>query len=114
MNTVQTGNHGENLACEYLRKKGYKIIRRNFRAASGEIDIIAMLDKRLCFVEVKTRKNDKFGYPSDAVNYRKQKKIINTARAFIMQFFDYDEISFDVCEVYTESGTVNYIENAFC
>ena len=99
MNTVQTGNYGENLACEYLSENGYTILKRNYRAANGEIDIIAKIGGKLCFVEV---------------NYQKQQKIIHTARAFIAQFGDYEEISFDVCEVYTESRKINYISNAFC
>lgn len=114
MNTVETGNFGENIACEYLLKNGYTILKRNYRAANGEIDIIAEVNKKLCFVEVKTRKNTNFGYASEAVNYHKQNKIISTAKAFLMQYSDYDEISFDVCEIYTENGTINYISNAFC
>ena len=114
MNTVQTGTYGENLACEYLSENGYTILKRNYRAANGEIDIIAKIGGKLCFVEVKTRKNTDYGYQAEAVTYQKQQKIIHTARAFIAQFSDYEEISFDVCEVYTESKKINYISNAFC
>ena len=64
----EIGQFGENLACEYLVKGGYKIIERNFRQKWGEIDIIAKApDKTLVFVEVKTRSSIKFGEPSDAV-----------------------------------------------
>ena len=67
----------------------------------------------LSFVEVKTRKNQKFGYASDAVDYHKQRKIIQTARAFLIRYTAYEDISFDVCEIYTESKYINYIEDAF-
>ena len=111
MSTVSVGKYGEDAAAEYLAGKGCKILRRNYKAANGEIDIIAKSGKKLMFVEVKTRKNTKFGYAGDAVNYRKQHKIINTARAFVISYTDYDEISFDVCEVYTEEHRINYIRN---
>lgn len=113
MSTVSVGKYGEDAAAEYLAGEGCKILRRNYKAANGEIDIIAKSGKKLMFVEVKTRKNTNFGYACDAVNYRKQHKIINTARAFVISYTDYDEISFDVCEVYTEEHRINYIENAF-
>lgn len=113
MNTTSIGRQGEDAAVKYLADRGYRILQRNFRAANGEIDIVAIRDRHLSFVEVKARKNTDFGYPSDAVNVFKQKKIINAAKAFLMRFSDYEEISFDVCEIYFEKHMINYIENAF-
>ena len=57
------GKRGEDLATEYLMKKGYKILERNFRAGKCEIDIVAKDGQKLVFVEVKTRKTDYFGQP---------------------------------------------------
>lgn len=113
MNTVSIGRYGEDTAVDFLKENGYHILKRNYRAANGEIDIIAIKGRHLSFVEVKTRKDTSFGYPSDAVNFRKRQKIINTARAFLMRFEDYDEISFDVCEVYLKEHRINYIKSAF-
>ena len=80
MNTKETGQRGEDLACEYLVKKGYKIIGRNYRINFGEIDIIAkkrgfFADKTIHFVEVKTLSGDiRNFYPEEHVDYRKQNK----------------------------------------
>ena len=113
MNTTYLGNIGEKAVCDYLENAGYKILRTNFKAAGGEVDIIAKKEGHLAFVEVKTRKDTSFGYGTDAVNYHKQQRIIRAARAFIMTYEDYDEISFDVCEVYTKKRIINYIVSAF-
>lgn len=65
------GEFGENLAGEFLKRRGYKIIFRNYRTRLGEIDLIAEKDKTLFFVEVKTRTTDEFGLPAEAVNRAK-------------------------------------------
>ena len=113
MNTTTVGRIGEDIACEYLKVNGYRIIKRNYRAAHGEVDIIAQRDMHLSFVEVKTRYNSDFGYASDAVNYKKQQRIKSAAKVFLMTYHEYDDISFDVCEVYTSERTINFIESAF-
>jgi putative endonuclease len=113
MNTTSVGRIGEDIACEYLRVNGYKIIKRNYRAAHGEVDIIAQRGMHLSFVEVKTRHNSDYGYASDAVNYKKQQRIKSAAKVFLMTYHEYDDMSFDVCEVYTSERTINYIESAF-
>ena len=113
MNTTSVGRIGEDIACEYLRVNGYRIIKRNYRAAHGEVDIIAQRGMHLSFVEVKTRNSRNFGYASDAVNYRKQQRIKSAARVFLTMYEEYDDISFDVCEVYTSERAINYIEAAF-
>lgn len=113
MNTGYIGREGEKVALDYIKSRGYEIIATNYRAAGCEIDIIALKEKHLVFVEVKTRKDTRFGYAADAVNFNKQQRIIRAARAFIMKFNDYEDISFDVCEVYTLERKINYIENAF-
>ena len=76
MNTTHLGNIGEKAAYDYLVNNGYKVLKTNFKAAGGEIDIIAKKGKHLAFVEVKTRKDTSFGYGTDAVNYYKQQRII--------------------------------------
>ncbi len=113
MNSVSIGRYGEEIAVEYLKSLGCEILKRNYVGAHGEIDVIAKKGSKLMFVEVKTRRNTNFGYPSDAVNYQKQRKIINAARAFVLKYKDYEEISFDVCEIYIDERKINYIDNAF-
>ncbi len=77
-----SGIKGEELAVEYLRKKGYKIITRNFRSKTGEIDIIAIDGNTLVFVEVKARSSIEFGSPIDAITSRKLNSIIKTAEYY--------------------------------
>ena len=73
---------GEDEATSFLRKKGYKIIERNFRKGYGEIDIIALKSKTLIFVEVKTRVSINFGAPFEAITPWKLKSLIKTAQFY--------------------------------
>lgn len=75
---------GEDLACEYLVRKGYKIIERNFRKKYQEIDIIATRDSTLVFVEVKTRRSDSFGSPFESIAPWKVKHLVNLAQFYKM------------------------------
>ena len=82
-NSRQKGVRAEKKAVEFLLNKGYSIIVTNYQKISGEIDIIAKKDTYICFIEVKYRKNISKGYPREAVNFKKQQKIRNTALYFI-------------------------------
>lgn len=73
---------GEDIACDYLKKKGYKIIERNFRKKYQEIDIIATRDSTLVFVEVKTRRSNSFGSPFESIAPWKVKHLINLAQFY--------------------------------
>ncbi len=81
------GKLGEEIAVNFLITKGYKIIKRNFRTKFGEIDIIAEKGNDIIFIEVKYRKNKKFGKAEDSINYFKLKKIKNTAKFFLNNFY---------------------------
>jgi len=74
-----SGNKGEDLAVQFLRKKGYKIIDRNFSIRGGEIDIIALDGQTLVFIEVKARSSKQFGSPLEAITPRKMSSLIKTA-----------------------------------
>ena len=78
-----TARLGEDLATEYLKKKGYTIIERNFRKGYGEIDIIATKNKTLVFVEVKTRTSNAFGTPFEAITPWKVRDIVRTAQFYV-------------------------------
>ena len=71
INSYHFGQKGENLATSFLTSSGYQIIERNFRTKIGEIDIIALNEKCLVFIEVKTRYSLEFGYPEEAVTQSK-------------------------------------------
>lgn len=76
------GKKGEDLACEYLKKQGFKIIERNFRIRGGEIDIVALDGDVLAFIEVKTRKSTEFGSPLEAITPWKIKSLVKTAQFY--------------------------------
>jgi putative endonuclease len=77
------GSRGEELAAAFLERQGYRIVERNYRKRYGEIDIIAEDGGEIVFVEVKTRKSDRFGSPFEAVDARKQRKISRVATAYL-------------------------------
>lgn len=81
---IDEGKKGEEIASNFLKKQGYKIIDRNFRIRNGEIDIIAIDKNILVFVEVKTRKSAEFGTPLEAITRWKLKSLINTSQYYKM------------------------------
>lgn len=112
MDNKVKGNLGEDEAVAYLERHGYEIIVRNYRIRNAEIDIIAKKHNTISFVEVKYRKTNALGTPAEAVDEKKQKKIILAAEGYIAEHGeDGDEFRFDVCEV-TPKG-VNLIKDAF-
>jgi putative endonuclease len=113
----ESGRRGEELACTFLVKKGYDIVKRNFRFGHGEIDIIARKEDLLIFVEVKTRTNYEFGEPELAITKSKQKQIIKIAKAYLYINEIYNmQCRFDVVAIMLEKykePRLNHIENAF-
>lgn len=81
---LSLGKEGELFAVDYLKKQGYKIKEQNYKTQLGEIDIIALDGKVLAFIEVKTRKNNAYGFPFEAVNAQKQNQIIKTAKHYLV------------------------------
>lgn len=77
------GKYGEDRACEFLERKGWRILERNFRCKAGEIDIVALGDGHLCFVEVKCRSRTDYGMPRDAVGKAKQRRLIMAAMLYM-------------------------------
>lgn len=120
-NTKNIGDFGEISACSYLKHHGYKIVERNYSNKYGEIDIIAQKQNRMVFVEVKTRSGTDFGNPSDAVDFRKQNRITNTAKLYIVENELDLDFRFDIIEVFYKQSVfggfktvkINHYENAF-
>jgi len=113
---IQRGHAGEDLAVDYLIKKGYRIIHRNYRFEHGEIDIVAEDGAVLVFVEVKSRRSKQFGEPEDAVTSRKRMLLRRTAEGYIFENNIEDkDCRFDVVTVDYETThpQVRHIENAF-
>lgn len=116
MSTIAKGKYGEDFACEYLKKQGYKIIERNFRIRGGELDIIAIDGDTLVYIEVKTRSNSSFGRPEEAVTPRKIRFLERSAKFFrnnrgYLKLPDLERI--DVISVSTLSfePEINHIKN---
>lgn len=85
MNKKDTGNLGEKLAANFLRKKGYNIIETNYRCKQGEIDIVAHKKESLIFVEVRTKTGNDFGIPEESVTSSKKEKLIAAAFNYLTE-----------------------------
>jgi len=110
------GSDGEDLAVRYLTKKGYRIIARNFKTPLGEIDIIAKDGDTLVFLEVKARTSGSFGYPFEAVNDHKRRKIKNVALLFLKRMKEEPCARFDVLSIsFAGDGKkeITHIKDAF-
>ena len=81
------GKAAEDEAARFLTRQGYKLVERNFTIRGGEIDLVAREGKILCFVEVKRRANADYGYPAEAVNRRKQDRLIRAAQIYLQRHF---------------------------
>jgi putative endonuclease len=111
MNKQDIGQLGEDAAADLLINKGYKILNRNFRAGRLEIDIVALKDNFLVFVEVKTRDENFLYSPESAVNRRKQNHIISAARFYIERFKRTEEARLDVITVLHKNGQITDIKH---
>ena len=114
MNNIEKGKLGEEIALKYIISKGGKVIERNYRTKIGEVDLIVRLNGELVFVEVKSRSNINYGYPSESVDYKKKRKITNVAKYYILDnSLENLSIRFDVIEIYLNEKKINHIANAF-
>jgi len=110
------GVDGERVAERYLKAKGYKLVERNYRCRSGELDLIVLHRRVIVFVEVKTRSDNRFGTPLEAVAPWKQKKMIRAAQFFLnAKGLHNREARFDVVGISREGSelVVEHVENAF-
>ncbi len=109
------GQEGEDRAAKYLAKRGYKILERNYRTRTGEIDLIALQGGTVVFIEVKTRTNDSFGAPELAVTPQKQRRMIKAALGYIKnKMLHQVPCRFDVVAICTtQDQDVELIQNAF-
>lgn len=97
---LDLGRLGESEACRYLARCGYRILERNFRCRAGEVDIVAQTGNLLCFVEVKTRKSMRCGWPGEAVDFRKRRHIWRAAQYYLLSHPASDmELRVDVIEI---------------
>ena len=106
------GRKGERRAAKFLKKKGYKILKLNYKTPFGEADIVALCEDTVVFCEVKTRLCEKFGTPAEAVERHKQRRYADIARWFLARMRREDvNVRFDVAEVFADH--ISHIEGAF-
>jgi len=113
---LETGKKGEQIAADFLRKKGYEILEMNWRHRRAEVDIIAKKAEIVIFVEVKTRTDDAFGNPASFVNAKKERFLANAANAYMEKIGHYDEIRFDIIGIViwsSERMEIQHFEDAF-
>ncbi len=114
---ILLGSRGERIAARALRQAGYRIVTRNYKCFAGEIDLIALDDDTLVFVEVKTRSSADAAFPEANVNHRKQRQITRVARAYVAaKQIDERPLRFDVVSVLLEGRSkpaVEHFVNAF-
>ena len=119
MNRKELGTWGEDLAAQYLRRRGYRILERNYSCRFGEIDLIAAKGGFVCFVEVKLRKNADFAEAREFVTYAKQRRILTSANLWLAAHEMELQPRFDVVEIYAPEGEntrrarIQHLENAF-
>ncbi len=111
------GKEAETLVENYFRKENFEILARNYRAKTGEIDLIVKKGETLVFVEIKSELSSKGFFPEEKVDVRKQEKIKKTAEIFMLKNFQklskIKEIRFDVVVVSLEKGEIRHYEGAF-
>lgn len=113
-----TGKQAEQFACHYLQKQNLTLITQNYHCRRGEIDLIMQDQYTLVFVEVRYRKNARFGSALESVDHRKQAKIITTAEHYLLQNRQqYSDYRFDVIAVMPEQNKdvpeIKWLKNAF-
>ena len=116
MNTKVTGNDGEDRAAQYLIKQGYAILERNWRTKGGEIDIIALKDENIVFVEVKTLPNGTPELLQTELNRGKLQRIVKSSKCFLLKHRQYSNsyVRYDVIVIDMPGmPDVYHIENAF-
>ena len=108
---TELGRIGEQIAYNYLINKGYQIHIQNYRYKRDEIDIIAQFHNLLVFIEVKSRKNNFFGNPEEAVNNTKAANIIRASQNYLQEINWQKDIRFDIIAI--TGNEIMHFEDAF-
>lgn len=111
MNAYRIGFIYELRAAKYVRAQGFRVLCRRYRAADGEIDLIARDGETVLFIEVKARPDDRLGSGAAAVNADKMRRIRNAAAVYLARRAPDAACRFDILE-FTRAG-IQYIKNAF-
>ena len=107
----QTGAKGEQAAVKFLENKGYQILHTNWRSGKKEVDVIALVEDLLVFIEVKTRKNFAFGFPEEAVTKQKEHYLKAAVEDYLERNSELQKIRFDIISVVIEADEVKEIKH---
>lgn len=108
---IDFGKSGEKIARQYLENKGYCILKTNWRYSHKELDIICKEGTTLVIAEVKTRADNYFQQPFEAVQDQKQRHLVEAAEAFIEDYTDFKEIRYDIISIVKRENTEPEIEH---
>ena len=113
MNKREKGSRYEDMAASFYKKKGCRLLEKNYRRKTGEIDLIVADGGTIVFSEVKFRKKARNGFPEEAVNYAKQQRIMRTAEWYLLEHRlpETTPCRFDVISILDQE--ITQIENAF-
>ena len=108
----RVGDWGEALAAKYLREQGYIILTQNWRHGHGELDIVAQRAEILTIVEVRTRRNDKFGRGEESITLSKRLNLIKTSQAYVQMLVPLDtELQWQIDVIVIQLSPNNTIES---
>jgi len=116
MNRKAIGDRAEQLACDYLQRRGLQLLQRNFRCRGGEIDLIMQHHDSLVFVEVRYRRRTAWGRAAETVSSDKQSRLIRCAQHYINRYRQWNTAArFDVVSIEGEPGAIQleWISDAF-
>ena len=123
MRSITRGQWAEELACKFLQRAGLKLVERNFRCSGGEIDLVMRDQRTLVFVEVRYRRQQRFGGAAASINQRKQQRITLAASLYLQRQpansrqprcrFDVVLLSGDVKDTDTQPAAIEWIKQAF-
>ena len=109
---LDIGRKGEEIAKEYLEKKGYKIIERNYKTKYAEIDLVAKQKNNLVFVEVRTKTGEDLGSPEETINKKKLKKLLGNATAYVARIkWQYSYRIDAICIVLKKDYSVEHLNH---
>ena len=101
----ELGRHGEELGKQFLEQQNFEILHLNWKHSYYEIDVIASKNNVLHFIEIKTRRNERFGMPEESVDKKKLRKLMNAGEEFLFRFPDWKRVQYDVLSILLLAGT---------
>lgn len=106
---IELGKRGEQLAKEYLQQRGFQVLHSNWKYECYEIDLIAVKNGRLHFVEVKTRKSSAYGFPEESVTKQKFTRLQKAAAQFLYKHPQWRQVQYDILSLLVNTnGNVDY------